>query len=297
MFDSILEDVKHSFRSGNMMTRLIIINIAVFMVTALIKAFAPTFYQSFVIEWFALPASGMKFITRPWTIFTHMFMHSGMWHVAWNMIIFYWFGKIVGDLIGDRHMLPIYLLGGIAGGVGVILSYQVMPQYIGSYAVGASAAIMALVLVAGVLNPDHEIRLLFLGVVKIKFIILFIVFMDLIGIGEKSNTGGHIAHIFGMVMGWFYMSQLHQGNDLGARVNGFTDRIFGLFDKGSNTKRRSPLTVKYKSDKIKTMSERRSDAQRDTQSQVDSILEKIKRKGYDSLTDAEKDTLYRASKK
>ncbi|MGK0317663.1 MAG: membrane associated rhomboid family serine protease [Saprospiraceae bacterium] len=298
MFDSIIDDIKHEFRSGNMLTRLIIINIGIFMVTALIKAFAPTFYNGTLIHWIALPSSGMDFLFKPWTMFTHMFVHSGFWHIIWNMLIFYWFGRIVGDLIGDRHMLPIYLLGGIAGGVGVLLSYQIVPQYIGSYAIGASAAVMALVIVAGIINPDHEIRLLFLGIVKIKFIILFIIFMDLIGIGNKDNTGGHIAHIFGMLMGWFYMAQMSQGNDLGNKVNNITDKIFGLFDRDRKPrKKKSPLKVKFKSDKIKNMAERRADTNNNNQVQVDQILDKIKQKGYESLSDAEKDILYKASKK
>ncbi len=297
MFDSIIDDIKHEFRSGNMLTRLIIINIGIFMVTALTKAFVPTFYNGTLIHWIALPSSFMDFLYKPWTLFTHMFIHSGFWHIIWNMLIFYWFGRIVGDLIGDRHMLPIYLLGGLAGAAGVLLSYQVVPQYIGSYAIGASAAVMALVIVAGIINPNHEIRLLFLGIVKIKFIILFIIFMDLIGIGNKDNTGGHIAHIFGMLMGWFYMVQMGHGNDLGYKVTNITDKVFGLFDgEGRPQRKKSPLKVKFKSDKIKTMSERRADAN-NTQAQVDQILDKIKLKGYESLSDAEKDILFKASKK
>ncbi len=298
MFNSIIDDIKQEFRSGNMLTRLIIINIGIFMVTALVKAFAPTFYGNTFIHWIALPSSGMEFLFKPWTMLTHMFVHSGFWHVIWNMLIFYWFGRIVGDLIGDRHMLPIFLLGGLAGGVGVLLSYQIVPQYIGQYAIGASAAVMALVIVAGIINPNHEIRLMFLGIVKIKFIILFIIFMDLIGIGNKDNTGGHIAHIFGMLMGWFYMVQLGKGNDLGSMVNNFVYKITGLFDGNRKpSKKKSPLKVKFKSDKIKTMAERRKDANVSSQEQVDQILDKIKQKGYDSLSDAEKDVLFKASKK
>lgn len=297
MFDSIVKDIQHSFKTGNMVTRLIIINLGIFMVTALMEAFAPTFYNSTIIRWIALPSDFMSFVFKPWTIFTHMFVHDGVWHVVWNLLIFYWFGRIVGDLIGDRHIWPIYLLAGIAGGIGVLVSYQIVPQYIGTYAVGASAAIMGVVLVAGIINPDHEIRLFILGIVKIKFIILAIIFFDLLGIGNKSNTGGHIAHICGMIMGWVYMAQLGKGNDLANIVNGYTERLGNLFDRSHKPKKKSPLSVKYKSDKIKTMSERRADSRNNNQSEIDAILDKIKQKGYDSLTDAEKDVLYKASKK
>jgi len=295
MFNSIIQDIKQSFRSGNMLTRLIIINIGVFMVTALIDAFGPTFYRSYVLEFIALPSPISAFIFRPWTMFTHIFVHDGLWHLIWNMLIFYWFARIVGDLIGDRHILPLYLLGGLAGGIGVLMSYQIFPHLIGQYAIGASAAVMAIVIVAGIINPDHEIRLLFLGNVKIKFIILFIIFMDLIGIGKNSNTGGHIAHISGMLMGWLYMSQLGKGNDLGLRVNNFLDSIASIFTTNDKRTRKSPLTVKYKSDKVKSMRDHKTSQSDNMQNQVDIILDKIKQKGYDSLTDVEKEVLYKAS--
>jgi len=298
MVDSILNDLKHEFRSGHMITRLIIINIGIYMLTALIKAFAPTFYDNVLIEWIALPTSFMKFLTRPWTLFTHIFVHSGFWHVVWNLLIFHWLGRIVGDLIGDRHILPIYLLGGIAGAVSIFLAYQIMPGYMNAnYAIGASAAILAVVMVAGLINPDHEIRLLLLGNVKIKFIVVAIIFFDLIGIGNQDNTGGHIAHLGGMILGWFYYKQLGPKIDLGHRVDNVLDKLMGLFYRQPK-KKSSPLTVKYKSDKIKTMSDRRkeSDNATDMQKKVDAILDKIKKSGYDSLTEIEKETLYKASK-
>mgnify|MGYP000601195447 FL=1 len=227
MFNSIFDDVKQQFRSGNMVTKLIIINIAVFIVTALVKAFAPTFYHGTFIHWLALHGDLKEVLFKPWTFITSMFVHAGLGHIFWNMLIMYWFGRIVGDLIGDRHILPIYLLGGLVGGAAYVLSYQVMPGMIGSYAVGASAAIMALVIVAGLINPDHEMRLLLLGVIKIKYIIAAIVFFDLIAIGSGSNTGGHIAHIGGLLMGWVYMIQLRNGSDLAVPINNFFGKLQG----------------------------------------------------------------------
>ena len=298
MFTSIAEDIKQSFRSGNMITRLIIINLAVFVVTALINAFAPTFYKGTLVHWIAVPGDPISLLFKPWTIITYMFVHSGLWHIFWNMIILYWFGRIVGDLIGDKHILPIYLIGGLAGAASYIVSYYFVFNHVGSYMVGASAAIMALVIIAGRLNPDKEMRLILLGPVKIKFIILAFVLIDLISIGNNSNTGGHIAHIGGMVMGWLYYGQIGQRNDLETKINGLLDWIMALFDSDRRPKKKSPLKVTFKSDKIKNMSDYRSSSKEETlQNEVDRILEKIKREGYDNLTDAEKETLYQASKK
>ena len=147
------------------------------------------------------------------------------------------------------------------------------------------------------INPEKQLNLILLGAVKIKYVILAFILMDLVFIGKNSNTGGHIAHIGGMVMGWMYYNQIGQPNDLESRINGIVNWIAGLFDSDSRPRKKSPLKVKFKSDKIKTMSDYRSENPDAMQQEVDKILEKIKRNGYDSLTDAEKETLYQASKK
>jgi len=297
MFNSIVDDIKESFRSGNMITRLIIINLAVFVVTALIGAFAPSFYNSFLVHWIAVPGDPISLLFKPWTLFTYMFVHAGLGHIFWNMIFLYWFGRIVGDMIGDKHILPIYIIGGLAGAASYIISYYFLIGQVGTYMVGASAAIMALVIIAGRINPDKELNLILIGRVKIKFVILALVLLDLIFIGRNDNTGGHIAHIGGLVMGWFYYNQIGQPNDLETRINGIFDWIAHLFSGSGNTNRKSPLKVRYKSDKIKRMTDYQAKSSENQQQEVDRILEKIKRKGYDSLSDAEKETLYQASKK
>ncbi len=225
-----------------------------------------------------------------------MFVHGGLGPIFWNMLVLYWFGRIVGDMIGDKHILPIYIVGGLAGAVAYILSYYFLIGRVGTYMVGASAAIMALVIIAGRINPEKELRLILIGSVKIKFVILAFILMDLVFIGKDNNTGGHIAHIAGMVMGWMYFNQIGQGYDLEKRINAYFEWIGGMFNGASSSRKKSPLKVKYKSVKIKRMSDYKSGNSGSMQQEVDRILDKIKRKGYDSLTDAEKETLYQASK-
>ncbi|MEE9439533.1 MAG: rhomboid family intramembrane serine protease [Saprospiraceae bacterium] len=296
MVTSIIDDIKQSFRSGNMVTRIIIINIAIYMVTALMEAFAPSFYHSTIIKWLAMPGAPIQLLYKPWTIITSLFVHAGLGHVIWNMLIFYWFGRIVGDLIGDRHILPIYLVGGIVGNIAFMISSVLYPHIIGSYAIGASAAVMATAIIAGLINPDHEIRLLFLGIIKIKFIILAIVFFDLLGIGKQDNTGGHIAHLGGMMMGWFYMLQLGKGNDIANLINSWIGQIGNLFDKKREQKKfsRSHMTVSFKSDKVKSKTQQHTNIE---QEEIDDILDKIKKDGYGNLSDIDKEILFKASKK
>ena len=115
MLQSIAQDIRNSFDFGNMVIKLVIINIAVFLITALTEAFFPFFYQSHILPYLAVPGDIRLLIYRPWTVLTHMFVHSGIWHLAWNMITLFWFGNIAGDLLGDRRILPVYIMGGLTG--------------------------------------------------------------------------------------------------------------------------------------------------------------------------------------
>lgn len=293
MFDSIGKDISATFKTGNMLTKIIMINIAVFVITALSQAFFPFIYSGYLLPFIAVPGEALSLLIKPWTIITHMFVHAGLWHLIWNMLALYWFGRIVGDLIGDRHVLPLYIYGGLMGAFLYVLSYQIFqplnPGYLGSKAIGASAAMLAFAMAGAKLNPDHEMRLLLIGPVKIKWIVLAIILIDLISIGNGSNTGGHIAHLGGMMMGYLYVEKLGSGQDLSVGFNRFMDRISSFFSNRQNQRRKSNLKVKYKAPYKKTEPE-------NLQDQVDAILEKIKKKGYGSLSQKEKDILHDASK-
>ncbi|MBK9733852.1 MAG: rhomboid family intramembrane serine protease [Saprospiraceae bacterium] len=292
MFRSIADDIKASFDYGNMVVRLIIINVAVYMVTALIEAFVPDFYHSSILPYLALPGDPILILYRPWTLFTHMFLHSGLWHLIWNMVVFYTFGNIAGDLLGDRKILPIYIIGGLFGASAYILSYQFMPA-VGSFALGASAAVMAIVFAAVVTAPDYMIHLILLGPVRIKFIGLFVLFFDIIGVKSGDNSGGHIAHLGGTLFGFLFVYLLKEGID-------FSKYWYQVIDFFSlkiirEPKRKSNLKVTYRSPDI-NRSDKTPLRSKSMQSRVDEILEKIKQKGYESLTDEEKEVLYQASK-
>jgi len=296
MFRSIVDDIQTQFRTGNMITRLIILNIGIWAIMALIKSFTPAnsgLYDT-IVEYLAIPGDPLTLLFRPWTLITHMFIHGGFWHVFWNMIILYWFGRIVGDLIGDRHILPIYFAGGLAGALAYFVSHQLIPGLVGPYALGASAAVMALVMAAGRIAPDYLMHLILIGAVKLKFIVLALVFFDLLGAGGTSNTGGHIAHLAGVGMGWAFIGQMGRRGDLTDRFQAFAQWISGIFSPAtSRPVKKGNLTVKYKSDRLKkTAADDVSLEQR-----VDMILEKIKVSGFESLTKEEREILARASQK
>ena len=292
MLRSIADDIRASFDYGNMVVKLIIINVGVYVITAILGAFFPSFYTTSILPYLALPGDPMVLLYRPWTLITHMFLHEGLWHVLWNMLTFYWFGYIVGDLIGDRKILPIYIIGGLFGALAFLISFQLFAG-IGGMALGASAAIMAIVFAAVATAPDYSMNLILFGPVRIKYIGLVILFLDIIGTRSMVNSGGHIAHLGGALFGFLFVYLLRQGTDVADAFNRFID--FFKFNTTKKPKKRSTLKVAHKA----------SDSQRATiqkknsynvPTRVDEILDKIKQTGYDSLTDEEKDVLYQASK-
>lgn len=317
MFTSIWEDLKREFSQGNMVTRIILANLFVFVTIVLAKlllgfpiAGSETTIYSKILEWLMLSSDWQEALMRPWTWFTSMFLHEGLMHILWNMIILYFFGRIVGDLIGDQKVLPIYILGGLAAGLVYFISANILPYAAGSthYALGASGAVMAMVLTAGVVAPDYVVRLILLGDVKIKYIAAFLLLVDLIAIGNNMNTGGHFAHLGGAAFGWFFVYQLKNGVDYSIKFNSFFTKLGNLFrgkvntsGDGRRTKSRSTSTKKKPKFTIirgtaATVGEQAS-SDVTHQEKLDTILDKIKVNGYDSLSKDEKEFLFDASNK
>lgn len=292
MLRSIADDIRSSFDYGNMVIKLIIINVAVFVVTAILGAFFPSFYAENILPYLAIPGDPMLLLYRPWTLITHMFLHDGLWHILWNMLTFYWFGYIVGDLIGDRKILPVYIIGGLFGALAYLISFQLLSG-IGFMALGASAAIMAIVFAAVATAPDYSMNLILFGPVRIKYIGLVILFLDILGTRSMVNSGGHIAHLGGALLGFLFVYLLRHGVDLSEYFNTLID--FFNFKHSQKPKKRSNLKVAHKASDSQRQSIQNKSSYH-VPSKVDEILDKIKQTGYDSLTDDEKDVLYRASK-
>lgn len=312
MLQSIWDDIKQEFDYGNMIKRIIIVNVAVYIFINLLWVFisgvAPNFYQA-TVEFFSMSSSAWHLLTHPWSVLTHMFLHEGFWHILWNMLFLFWFGRIFGDLLGDRRVLPLYILGGLAGAAVYFLVANLGLVVGSSHALGASAAVMAILVASGVFAPNYGIRLLFIGEVKLKWIVFALVFMNILGTKGTVNAGGSWGHLGGIAMGFVYALQLQQGNDLSAPIQRmilWVENYFkGLFRGNSRpgpkvTYRRGGQAVKTTADSSKTQNSRQ---QRNTsastlshQEQLDAILDKIKASGYDSLSQAEKDFLFRASK-
>ena len=293
MIQSILDDIKAQFRYGNMISKIILVNAFVLLLITLIKALfnvpGTSFYSKF-IGFIALHSDIAEWLIKPWTFLSHMFLHEGFWHFGWNMIMLYWFGRIVGDLIGDRKILPLYIIGGLAGAIFYIFWANIWGHT--GIALGASGAVMCFVTTAAFVAPEYEMRLLLIGNVRLKYIALGIIIIDLMS-NSGSNGGGVAAHLGGAAMGGLYVYLLRQGNDLTAPLQ----RTYEwMTTEKKSKKKKAPMKVVFNRKRDDTTYQRPPRRSNDTQEQIDHILDKINVSGYDSLTVEEKDFLYRASK-
>lgn len=291
----IWHNIKKTFSKANSLSRLIYINAIVFLVFLVCEIISFLFnnpdIEAAVLHLFAIPASLKTLLVRPWTLITYMFTHKDIWHILFNMLWLYWFGKIFLDYLDQRKLVAIYFLGGISGAIVYVLSFNIFPAFTGmihdSVAIGASASVMAVVISTAAYIPDYSINLFLLGRIKIKYIALAIFiltsFMDF-----SVNSGGKLAHMGGALFGFFYILNLRKGRDIAKGFNRIIDSLTTLFKprKKMKVSYKKPVTD-YEYNKIKS----------DRQLKINQILDKISKGGYDSLTKEEKEFLFSESQK
>ena len=275
-------------RSGSKLYLLIGINVIVYLAINIPAVIEWLFTRStgvidyYSTEYLALPAYLPKLLVRFWTPLTYMFMHDGPFHILFNMLWLYWIGQIFEEFTGYKRTVGLYLMGGFAGALLYILSYNFFPAFAlelqGSVAVGASASVMALIVAAATLLPDYTIPIFIIGPVKLKWIAIAYVIFDFLSI-VGPNSGREIAHLGGALIGFVYIKRLQKGHD-------WISAITNLFKAGP---RLSNLKVVARNTAKKSPS-------RPRQEDVDRILDKISTSGYESLNKEEKEILFRASK-
>ena len=252
--------------------------------------------QTPLLDWFAFPKDVDEFIFKPWTLITYAFFHSGLWHILGNMLILFYASQYFLNYFSPKRLLNYYFLGAICGALVFMLSYNVFPAFQGqgrSTLIGASAAVMAVLVGIATHIPHMRIRLMFLGSIKFWWIAAFLVVIDVIQI-PLNNPGGHLAHLGGALLGYIYTKQLAKGNDIGSGFEKLADWVSGLFSKTPREKK-SPLKTVHKTKRSKATTAKKPKKD-DQQKKVDAILDKISKSGYDSLTKAEKDFLFNAGK-
>ncbi len=286
------DQLRYRLQQLNEAEKLILINIICFVLPLFLKTLFYLFNipSNVMIGWFELSAEWSDLLFKPWTIFTYSFMHSGFFHLFWNMYLLYFASRLFLNLFSPRTFFNVYFLGVLLGGLTFMLSYSVFPafQYASPIMVGASAGVMAVLIFMATYSPDLEIRIIFFNV-KLRYLGIAFVLLDVIQI-PYGNAGGHLAHLGGAALGYLYVKRLDQGVDIGLPFENFTNRVLNLFKKQSKLK-----TVHKR--KASSNSKKKVTTQEVDQSKIDSILDKISKSGYDSLTQKEKDFLFQAGKK
>lgn len=294
---SIREEIKNTFSQGDALTRLIIVNISVFVAIIFVNLFS-FFLQkpitAFLIKFLALPTDVLTFLTRPWTLVSYMFLHEGFFHLLFNMLWLFYGGMIFNEFMGARRLLGTYLWGGLAGGLLYMLMYNLMPIFSDVVATstnrGASAGVMAVIIAAATYAPNYTVRLFFVLDVKLWIIAALSVLLDLMNI-PQGNAGGHIAHLGGAIFGYLMVKNLKNGRDLTEGLLAIVDSIENFF-----TQNKTPLKKVHVNKTGAYRPSAREQAAVNDQKKLDNILDKINRSGYDSLSKEEKDFLFNIGK-
>lgn len=298
----MFENLYKKYQGADVVGKFIFVNVALYVLLLFIGVFSVLFnagtLSADVLSFVELPASLELLLVRPWTVFTYMFIHAGLWHILWNMFALYFFGRIFLNFYSVRHFVGIYILGGLFGALFFVLAYNLFP-YFGPYLpfsrlVGASAAVLAIVVAAAVRSPQYRINLMFVGSVKLSTFALVVVAMSFLMLSGE-NAGGNFAHLGGAFAGWLVADMLNKGKDLTLVVNGPIDWMSSLL-----TRLRTPR--KKKTNFTYTRGGRSADYEYNArkkadEAEVDRILEKVKKGGYASLSEEEKRRLFEASSK
>lgn len=299
---SILQDIRTAFdRRDNALNQLLLLNVLVFAGLIILRAglriSSADVYYAPVVRQFELSSSLPVLARHPWTVLTYAFTHQEFFHILFNLLNLYWFGQLVREYLGNRRLVSLYVLGALAGAAVFLLSYNFLPAFqpgLGIPVVGASASVTAIIVAAATLLPDYTFMLILLGPVKIKWIALAVVLISLAGI-NGGNPGGEITHLGGALLGFLFIKQLKAGRDLGRPVQAIGDFVGNLFSRRPAMRvspARRPEPVATAASRGARPAAAPGQPHPD---EVDSILEKISRSGYESLSKDEKQKLFRAS--
>lgn len=287
------DHIQYRIQQLDIAEKIIFINIICFVFPLFFKTilFLFSLSENFFVGLFELSSSFQDLVFKPWTILTYGFLHSGFFHLFWNMYLLYFSSRLLLNLFNSKIFLKLYFLGIIIGGLTFILSYNFFPvfQDANPYMVGASAGVMSVFIFMSTYSPSLEIKLILFNI-KLRYLGIAFVLLDVIQI-PYGNSGGHIAHLGGAFFGFFYAQRLQKGLDIGLPLDNLVEKISQLFI------RKSKIKTVYKSKDTSDIQNKKSTMVRDHQRRIDEILDKISVSGYESLSNEEKDFLFRIGKK
>lgn len=284
---TLYQDIKDKLARLHVLEQLIIINTVVFFLSGLLSILIPN-SRFYILDFLSLSNDLWALLVYPWTLLTYGFLHHSFSHLFFNMLVLYFLAQTFSNLYSPRMALKIYLLGVFSGAVFFSITSAFVPSLLNINAplVGASAGVRACIIFLCVYMPNKIVGI-FNFRFKLKYLGIAMVVLDLPGL-LSENSGGTIAHIGGYVLGYFYANQLQKGREIGS----FIDKIYNYLSA------KQPLKTVYKNKQKKyTNSTQQNRSDFTHQKQIDLILDKISKSGYESLSKQEKDFLFRAGKK
>lgn len=293
MQSPVIRELKHFFKNGSVLSRLIGLNVLIFLVISIFRVLFFLINEPVITtiagNWFGLSSNLNVLLLRPWTLLSYMFLHFDIMHILFNMIVLYVGGRLFSDFIGPDRLVPAYLFGGIAGGLFYVISFNIFPAFGDvvsfSLAIGASASVLSVFVAISAYMPNYRLPLIFLGSIRLKYIAIFFVVIDIISI-DKGNPGGHLAHLGGACWGFLYAMMLKSGRDPARKLGLWLKAIAGLFGK------KPRMRVEYTRERPLS-DEDYNDIRADERKKMDLILDKISKSGYDSLSKEEKRFLFK----
>jgi len=301
--NGILYELKRIYNNGTMTVKLIFINVAVFVFIATVEVLMRIVgwnVSTLIDSIFGMMTSPKIFITHPWGIITHMFTHYGFMHLLFNMLMLYGAGRLFERFFDSKRLLYTYLLGGLFGGMFEILEHVFVFKS-SSVLIGASGAVMAILVAVGFYQPRLRVSIWGLFSVRIMWIAIILILINAYNAGMGTMDGtAYFAHIGGGLLGYLSIQNPFSANNIVRRASIWGDKIVAMFKKLYPT---NNFWIKNKSFKKKnTANSRRmkTDEQynkeaRIRQEEINAILDKISRSGYESLTKKEKELLFKQS--
>lgn len=292
---NVIQDLKFQYKIGNIAVRLIFWNLLLFLIPEVFFALAQLFHIKIdYLSYVSLSTNWGDLAWKPWSVLSYAFFHFGVIHLIFNMLMLHFTSRLFLTFFTQKQLLGVYLLAAVFSGLVFLLGYNYLPMLVNvsTTMVGASGAIMAVLIATTTYQPFMDVKLMLFGKVKLWQIAVLLLFVDLIQL-PMNNTGGHIAHLSGAFFGYIYIKLLQQGIDLSKIISNILDFSASLFGR----KKASPFKKVHVNPKRPAVKrESRIVVKDKTQQQLDEILDKISQSGYDSLTAEEKEFLFKAGK-
>lgn len=293
----VWSDLKRTFKNGSALIRLLYLNIGFFILIKLVAVILVLFgsgqlFYPTLLSYIGVPGSLENLIYTPWSLITYMFTQFDFLHLLFNMLWLYWFGSLFLNYFSGQKLVGVYLLGGLSGAFLYILSYNLFPYFellrYNSWAIGASASVMAIVFAVCTYVPHQRIYLFLIGPVQLIYLALFTALIDLLSI-TSGNAGGHIAHLGGALFGYLFTLSIRRNRDI-------TSGITAILNFFSRTLRPgSKMHVKFRNPQATSDSAKRSSqSKKPSEEKINEILDKISKAGYDSLSKEEKEILFKS---